>query len=49
MCEKTKPEAESIEKNEDAEIIKDQTERGYYYDDSCGYEIYIEDDLEDEN
>lgn len=47
MCEKTKSEKESLEKNEDAEIINDQTERSYYYDDSCGYEIYIEDEQEE--
>lgn len=54
MNKKTKPEekkAEEIEKKEEnrekSEIIKDQTERGYYYDDSCGYEIYVDED-EDE-
>lgn len=48
--EKTDEEnSKTIEKEEESEILKDQTERGYYYDDACGYEIYIEEDLEDEN
>lgn len=56
MCEKQKPEtktkAEIIKKEEsEAEnsIVKEQTERSYYYDDSCGYEVYIEEGIEDEN
>ena len=51
MNKKTKPEeknAEEIEKKKEKsvqpEIIKDQTERGYYYDDACGYEIYVDED-----
>jgi hypothetical protein len=53
MNKKTKPEekkAEEIEKKEEKsvppEIIKDQTERGYYYDDACGYEVYVDENEE---
>lgn len=47
MCEKTKPEEEKDEKDEESEIVKDQTERGYYYDDACGYEVFVDEDDED--
>ena len=47
MCEKTKPEEETVEKDEESEIVKDQTERGYYYDDTCGYEVFVDGDKDD--
>ena len=53
MSEKTKEKKEIAEdevEKETGEWSKDQRERGYYYDDNHGYEIYNadEDDEEDE-
>jgi hypothetical protein len=59
MPEKTKPE-EDKQKQKEKEIEKtlpeqdedlwssDQQERGYYYDDAHGYEVYTPDEDEDD-
>lgn len=52
MSEKPKPEEECDEKRDKSLWSEDQNERGYYYDDAHGYEVYREDKAdcdEDEN
>jgi hypothetical protein len=51
MEKKPKPEEKidredekTVENESESEVVKDQTERGYYYDDACGYEVYVEED-----
>lgn len=44
MKKKSKQEEKLEETKDDSEIVKDQTERGYYYDDACGYEVYVEEE-----
>lgn len=48
MCETRKPEDETVEKDEETEIVKNQTERSYYYDDACGYEVFVDENEIDE-
>lgn len=40
-------ETEKIEKNKDNSAENEK--RSYYYDDACGYEIYTEDEENDED
>lgn len=55
MDKKTKPKGETqknaeeiLEKDEDV-LVNDQIKHSYYYDDACGYEIYVEDDEENKD
>lgn len=56
MTEKTKPRKDEVPKEteetpetgDEASWSRDQKEKSYYYDDDCGYEIYIPDDDEEE-
>ena len=47
---KEKPKVEDSEKdaNDKASWGEDQKERGYYYDDAHGYEVYTPDDDEED-
>lgn len=39
------PENEQEKNTAEAELEEDQTEeRSYYYDDACGYEIYVDEE-----
>jgi hypothetical protein len=38
---------ENAEEKNTAEEKDETEERSYYYDDACGYEIYVEEDEED--
>ena len=48
MPEKPKEKKELPEKDADSSWEKDQKQRGYYYDDACGYEDYDPEKDEDE-
>lgn len=48
MCEKTKEKDEKPETGDENSWSRDQKERDYYYDDAHGYEIY-KDDEDDED
>lgn len=46
MPEKPKPEEERDGKRDKSSWSEDQKERGYYYDDAHGYEVYREDEAD---
>ncbi len=48
MCKKTKEKEENPEIGDETSWSRDQKERDYYYDDAHGYEIYQDDEV-DEN
>lgn len=37
------------EREKKSTLTDDQRERSYYYDDACGYEVYLPDEIEDED
>ncbi len=46
--EETEKNTEQNTENDEANLANDQIKHSYYYDDACGYEIYVEEDDDDE-
>lgn len=47
--EETKENTEQFAENDEDNLANDQIKHSYYYDDACGYEIYVEEDDDDED